>query len=708
MTAAQVFDFKKYMDDQPLHSPQGVHFAQENDALVIDEPDGGVTIEFSPRNHSSKEAADDHNANLAEFIDESALNSLAVDLIEGIEEDRRSFAEWLQTRANGIKLLGFKVEEPRADLASTSAPLEGMSTVRHPLLGEACLHFQANARRELIPSNGPAKIAVFGSQTAPKDWLADKLEQEINWYLIKKATEFIPGTDRLLFMVGFSGMAFKKVYFCPMRRRPVSEMVDAEHLVVANTTTDIQTAPRVTHITPMQRTTFKRMQLLGVYRDIPIQLPDANINAFDAAVARSQGVNLNVTRPEDQVHTIYETYADVDLPEFEHHLDGKPTGLPLPYRITIDLTSRAILEIRRDWNEGDEDFIRRRTFVPFGFAPTFGFYCTGLLQILGNATSALTGAWRLLLDAGMFSNFPGFLYAKNGAKQSNNTFRVPPGGGAPVDVPGGVKLADSIIPLPYKEPSQALIALTENIAAAGQKLGGTAELPTSEGKADVPVGTMLAAIEQAGKILNAVHTRLHDAQSVELELIVDHLRQHPEVLYRPDPDQPAWTMDAVIHALANYNLVPRSDPNTPSHAHRLMKAIALGTVTQQTPPGVFNVRKVAARVLHMMQIDDTDDLFLPEPDPNQPPQPNPEMMKTQAQMQANQAKVAAAAQQNQTKMADIQARQETEMAKIEGDKQLEYLRLVQHLVTHPLAAQIFAGGGEPSAQGQAPTPPGVI
>lgn len=708
MNTAQLFDFQKYIEDRPPFEPQGVRFAEENDALVIDDPDGGVTIEFNPRNHSSKHAADDHNANLAEFIDEGDLNALAIDLIEGIEEDRRSFSEWLQTRANGVKLLGFKVEEPRSDLASTSAPLEGMSTVRHPLLGEACLHFQGNARRELIPSNGPAKIAVFGGQTAVKDWLAEKLESEINWYLTKKATEFIPGTDRLLFMVGFSGMAFKKVYFCPMRRRPVSEMVDAEHFVVANTTTDIQTTPRVTHIIPMQQTTFKRMQLLGVYRDIPIQRPDANINAFDAAVARSQGISLNVTRPEDQVHTIYECYADVDLPEFEHHLDGEPTGLPLPYRVTIDLTSRAILEIRRDWDEGDEDFIRRRTFVPFGFAPTFGFYCTGLLQILGNATSALTGAWRLLLDAGMFSNFPGFLYAKNGAKQANNTFRVPPGGGAPVDVPGGVKLADAIMPLPYKEPSQTLIALTQTIGAAGQKLGGTAELPTAEGKADVPVGTMLAAIEQAGKILNAVHTRLHDAQSIELELILDHLRQHPEALYRPDPDQPLWTMDAVKQALANYNLVPRSDPNTPSHAHRLMKAIALGTVAQQTPPGVFDPKKIATRVLQMMQIDDVDDLFLPPPPPGAAPPPNPEEIKAQSAAQTNQAKLAAAAQTSQTKMADIQARVQVEMAKMENEKHLEYLRLMQHLVTHPLAAQIFGGvGGIPSAedQGQVPAMP---
>jgi hypothetical protein len=693
--ADAAFDISKFLTHNPVYDPKGVDFDEKNNALVIDNGDGGVVIEFGPKTNYNQDGAERHDANLAEFMDPGDLMSIAENLLEGIEEDRRSSTEWLQTRAAGIKLLGFQIEQPRADLASSSAPLEGMATVRHPLLAEACLHFQANARGELLPSEGPAKVAVYGSQTSVKDALAEKLEKSFNRFLVEKATEFVPDTDRMLFMVGYSGMAFKKVYYCPLRRRPVSEMVDAEHLVVANTATDIQTAPRVTHIIPMQFTTFKRMQLTGVYRDVDLQTPDANINPFDAAKARMEGINLNVTRPEDQVRTIYECRCDIDLPGFEHHRDNEPTGLPLPYRVTIDHTSRTVLEVRRDWDEGDDDFIRKRTFVPFGFAPTFGFYCTGLLQILGNATTAVTGAWRLLLDAGMFSNFPGFLYAKNGAKQSNNNFRVAPGSGAPIDVPGGVKLSDAVMPLPYKGPDPALMQLAEVIAAAGQKLGGTAELPTENANGDIPVGTMLAAIEQAGKVLNAVHKRLHAAQSVEMRLLVNLLRRHPESLLEPeaaaqDPDQPAWTSEVIQHALKNYNLQPRSDPNTPSHVHRLMKATALAQVAQQAPPGVFDPRKVISRVLQMMQIDDAEDLFLPPQQPGQ--QPSPEEIKAQSAQQANQAKLQTAMINAQTKQQDIQARVQSEAAKMEHDKQLEYLRLMQHLITHPMAPAIFGYG----------------
>jgi hypothetical protein len=342
------FNLSKFLSHNPVFDAKGVDFDQKNDALVIDSGDGGVVIEFGPKTNFNTDGADQHDANLAEFMDPGELMGIATDLLEGIEEDRRSSAEWLQTRASGIKLLGFKIEEPRGDLASSSAPLEGMATVRHPLLAEACLHFQANARGELLPSEGPVKVAVYGAQTSAKDNLAEKLEKSFNRFLVEKATEFVPDTDRMLFMVGYSGMAFKKVYYCPLRRRPVSEMVDAEHLVVANTATDIQTAPRVTHVIPMQFTTFKRMQLTGVYLDKELQSPDANISAFDAAKARMEGINLNVTRPEDQVRTIYECRCDLDLPGFEHHRDGEPTGLPLPYRVTIDHTSRSVLEIRRD------------------------------------------------------------------------------------------------------------------------------------------------------------------------------------------------------------------------------------------------------------------------------------------------------------------------------------------------------------------------
>ncbi len=694
-----VIDLKKYFGPQPNVFEKGnVGFSEESNALIIDQPDDSVIVQFSPSKRdreggNSEQAKTDHNANLAEFVDEGELGWLAENLLEGIEEDRRSRAEWLQTRANGLKILGIKIEEPRSDVASSSAPMEGMSTVRHPLLLSAVLNFQATARGEMLPADGPARTRVWGNQTLAVDELAQQLEEDLNFFLTKTATEFVPDTDRMLFMIGFSGMAFKKVFKCPIRRRPVSECVDAEHLIVSNTAVDLQTAPRVTQEVPMNQTTFKRMQLADVYRDIDLTPPDPNINSFDAAKARIEGINLNVTRPEDQIHTILECYTDVDLAGFEHTKNGKQTGLPLPYRVTIEKTSRKILEIRRDWKEGDEDFLRRRTFVPFGFVPYMGFYNIGLLQILGNSTLSLTGVWRLLLDAGMFSNFPGFLYARIGARQANNNFRVPPGGGAPVDVQGDRKLQDSIMPLPYKGPDPALMQLAEEIAQHGERLAGTAQLPTGDGNQAVPVGTMLAAIERNDITLNAVHKRLHAAQGTELELIRDLLAEDPEALWRGTPNRNGWNEQLVRQALTSYNIVPRSDPNTPSHVHRLMKATALAQIAQQSPPGIFDPRAVLTRVLTMMRIDDVQGLFLP---PQQPgAMPNPEMLKHQNEQQTNQLKMQIAQQQAALKIADIQSRERAMAMRLAADREIKSMEIAEHLAVHPEAI-----GAVESLQGQ--------
>jgi len=660
------------------------------DIGIVEQADGSVIIDINPRRVKVSDKPSSHNENLAELVSDSELSWLASWLLEGIEEDDRSRTKWLRDRADGLKLLGFSIEPPRGDAAGGSAPVEGMATVRHPLLAEAVLHFQANARGEMLPADGPCKTEVWGKKTAVMDDLAEELQDAMNYFLTETATEFVPDTDRLLLMTGYSGMSFKKVYKCPIKRRPVSETVDAEHLIVSNTAVDIQSAPRATHVIPMQQTTFKRMVLAGVYRDVDLTPPDAHINPFDAARARMDGVNLNVTRPEDQVYTIYECYCDINLAGFEHKdANGKVTGLPLPYRVTIEKTSRVILDIRRDWKEDDQDCIRKKTFVPFGFVPAFGFYNIGLLQILGNSTLAVTGAWRMLLDAGMFSSFPGWLYAKNGARQVDNNFRVPPGGGMPIEVPAGMKLGDAIMPIPYKAPDPTFIQLIELISSNGQRLGGTADLPTSDGRSDVPVGTMLAAIEQAMKVLDAVHKRLHAAQSRELALIRDLIREDPEALWRGTPNHAGWDAEKVLMALNAYNVVPRSDPNTPSHVHRLMKATALGQVAQAAPPGLFDAKAVVLRLLRMMRIDDVDTLLAaPEA---QGQQLDPMAEQANVAREANAAKVQATQQQTQVKLLDIQSRAQTAHDKMQSDLELEKLRIAEHLAVHPNAENELAG-----------------
>ncbi len=645
----------------------GADFAQKSNALVLDQPDGGVVVQFNPRASNSAAASSAHSANLADFLDEGDLSWLAEHLLEGIDEDDRSRAEWLRTRTNGLKLLGLKIEEPRSDLGSSSAPMEGMSTVRHPLLAEACLRFQANARGEFLPSDGPAKVKNAGPQTAEMDAQAQALEDAFNEYLVSGAPEYVPDMDRMLFQVGYSGMAFKKIYPCPIRRRPVSDAVDAEHLIVANTATDLQTAPRVTHEIPMGQSTLRRMQLAGVYRDIDLDAPVQDINKMDAAVARQMGLDLNATRPDDQTHTIYECYCEVDLPGFEHKKKGKETGLPLPYRVAIDKTSRTILEIRRDWKEDDEDCLRKRTFVPFPFVQTFGLYGTGLLQILGNATAALTAAWRELLDAGMFSNFPGFLYAKNGSRQVANNFRVPPGGGAPVDVSTGMKLSDAIMPLPYKGPDVATMQLVENVASTGQRLGGTAEVQVGEGNQEAPVGTTLAMIEQAAKVLDAVHKRIHTAVALELKLLRDLFVEDPEALWRGTPNRSGWNAETVIAALNNTDLQPRSDPNTPSSTHRMMKGVALVQLNQAFP-GVFDQKALAVRLLGMLKIEDGQSLLAP-PQPPSAAQPSPEMIKAQTAHETNQVK----------------------MANLQSKENIEHMKIAERLAVHPYSQEILSG-----------------
>ena len=557
-----------------------------------------------------------------------------------------------------------------------------MSSVRHPLLLGAILNFQATARGELLPADGPVRARVWGQETGATDQMALALERGLNYFLTKTATEFVPDTDRMLFMIGFSGMAFKKVFKCPIRRRPVSECVDAKHLIVSNNAVDIQTAPRATQEIPMNQVTFKRMQLAGVYREVDLIPPEKEIDVVDHAKGRAEGIDPTVTRPEDQVHTIYETYTDIDLDGFEHKVKGKKTGLPLPYRVTIEKTSRKVLEIRRDWKEGDETLTRRRTFVPFGFVPYMGFYNIGLLQILGNSTMSLTGVWRMLLDAGMFSNFPGFLVAANGARQTNNNFRVPPGGGASVNVSGDRKLQDAIMPMPYKGPDAALMKLAETISAQSERLVGMAELPTSDGSTAVPVGTILAAIERSDITLNAVHKRLHAAQGVELELIRDLLREDPEALWRGTPNHEAWDEQLVLQALQAYNIVPRSDPNIPSHVHRLMKATALAQIAQQSPPGIFDPKAVLMRVLTMMKVDDAESLFLP-PAPPESEMPNPDMLEQQNKAEANRIKAQAAQQANAIRVLDIQSRERQTAAKLATQRELQGLQIAERLATHP-------------------------
>jgi hypothetical protein len=520
-----------------------------------------------------------------------------------------------------------------------------MSKVRHPLLLEAVLRFQANARSELLPTDGPVKIRDDDTNngSVQRDDLASALEKDLNHYLTATAKEYYPDTDKMLMMLGFGGTSFKKVYFCPLRNRPVSESIDADDLIVNNQATDLDTARRVTHRIYMRPSVVKRMQIIGAYRDV--ELSDAKAPDLDAVQMeknQQQGIQASNNDPKDNDREIYECYCELNIKGYEHEIDGAESGLDVPYRVTIDVSSKQILSIVRNFDEDTADLPEARVnFVKYTFVPGFGFYDIGLLHILGNTTNAVTAAWRELLDAGMYANFPGFLYAKQSGRQNSNIFRVPPGGGAQIDT-GGMPINQSVMPLPYKEPSAALNGLVEQMSQYGQRLGGTSEVAVGEGRQDAPVGTTVALIENATKVLNSVHKRMHASQATEFQLLAKCFRENPNSFWQRNrkPAHP-WDEQQFLQALEDFEIVPQADPNTSSNTQRIMKTTALVQMATQDPAG-FNLPEVRKEALKAVGWNNADQFLAPP----MPPMPNPvdqaKQTDAQAKMLTAQAKMAEA------------------------------------------------------------------
>jgi len=641
--------------------------AEDGAILEIEHPDGSLTISLDgrPINDNRKERDEnDWFRNLVDDVAESNLNQVAEELLRGIRDDIESRRDWIEDRAQGIKLLGLKIEIPGIQGTADGAPVEGMSKVRHPLLLEAVLRFQANARSELLPTDGPVKIRNDNNNpTLQDDQLANALEQDLNHYLTATATEYYPDTDRMLLMLGFGGTSFKKIYYCPLRNRPVSESVDADDLIVNNAATDLSNAKRITHRTYMTPNTVKRLQILGVYRDVDLSTPKApDLDSVQREKNAQQGISMDSYNPDDRDREIYEVYCELNLTGFEHKYKGKVSGLEVPYIVTIDVSSRQILSIVRNYDEDDQELpTAKKRFVKYTFVPGMGFYDIGLLHILGNTTNAITAAWRELLDAGMYNNFPGFLMADTGARQNTNIFRVPPGGAALVKT-GNMPLTQAVMPLPYKEPSGALMNLVNQMADTGMRVGGTSEALVTEGKPDAPVGTTLAMIEQAQKILNSVHKRLHAAQSEEFELLAQCFREHPDSFWMKNR-KPAfpWDEKTFTDALDNFYFVPQADPNTASQTQRLMKVLALKQLASSNP-SLYDPIAVDTAALQALGWSNPAQFMVPASAQGKPP---PELIKAMADMENEKLSAEARMLDSQTRAQESQAKIELERAKLE-------------------------------------------
>lgn len=633
-----MFEKFKQMPDSGMPIPDAVDLAPISQApqvmtasdgtMVTQLPDGSSILQTGGGGLGGIPENAGFYDNIADLVDIDVS-----DLLDGIESDIRSRQDMVDAYVKGIDLLGLKIKD-----RSGSQQRKNVSTINHPILLESIVKFQSAARAEMLPAAGPVKTEVIGEETEELKDLAEKLQEDLNYYLTTIATEYYPDTDRGLFRLGFGGTIFKKVYNCPLRQRPVSECVYLPDLIVSEEATDLQNAIRVTHQIMMSPNDVKRMQAAGEWLDIPLTMPSAPVDPVKQKTASTEGVNKVAVRPKDMQHTIYECYCESIQKE-----KGAPEGLPLPYRVTIDKDSRKIVDVRRAWKDGDKQFKKKLPFVKFGLIPGMGFLDYGYLHLLGNQTKALTAIWRLLIDAGMFSNFPGGVRVK-GTRQTTNEINPGPGEWPEIDTGPMEDIRKALMPLPYKEPSAVLIQLSEIIGQDAARMGSAVEMEVGEGRTNVPVGTMMAMIEQQTQVMAAVHKRLHSAQAQELMKLKELFAENPEALTKFNP-QPGKQWKA--EEFTNLAIVPASDPNIPAQVHRLMQSAALGTLASQYPQ-YFKGLDVLKRILKTIGIGDAESLINENP---QQQAPDPKMMGHVANVQAQQAKLAQEAQTQQREAA---------------------------------------------------------
>ena len=680
------------MGDAAAYEPITVIVQEEdNGARVVDgnieipTDDGGVIVQFNPQLAASgtEETPENFYRNLAGQIDASRLMTIANELHEAISADDQSRAEALANDAKGIDLLGLQLEEPKSGDGQTQ--LDGMSVVTNPLLLDAVLKGWANAQAEFLPAEGPCKVEDFA--TAPEqsqDDLAEAFERDMNFYLTSIDTSYAPETSHmLLWGTFFRGAGFKKVFMDPFKKRPTTQSVDRKNLIVSDATKDLRSCERITHEFPMRQSVMKRMKMRGFYIDTDLTPPSSSTNAVDEKIAAVQGVSPTKARPEDEPYTIWESQCELDLDEFAPP-EYKGKGINLPYLVTMDKDTMQILAVRRDWKPEDEECERKRMYVKYPYVPGPGFYGTGLLNILGNSTAAMTAAWRICLDSGMLAAFPGFLVAKLAGRQNTSDLTVSPASGTPIET-NGMPISDVVAQLPYKDVGPGMMALIDKITEQSKQAGASAEIPVGEGLQNVPVGTMLAHIETATKLMAATHKLMHGGQDEELGLIADLFRENPEAFWKGNKQaKNYWDEGKFIQALDTFTLRPRSDPNIPSHIHRVMRAVAL-TELQAGPLGaLMDAAETLKRVLFAMR-EDPKGLIKAPPPPQQGPTPEETTAQAKlltAQTQSKKVEVDAAAQAQKAQLDEADHAAELKEKTVDMARELVVHQADQQKVAH--------------------------
>ena len=549
----------------------------------------GLEIDIEPR----KETAEDFNANLAEFLSEEELAYIASELIGDFDDDIGSRKDWIQTYVDGLELLGLKIEE-RAE------PWEGACGVYHPLLAEALVKFQAETMMSTFPAAGPVKTHIIGKETQEKKDSAKRVQLDMNYQLTDVMKEYRPEHERMLWGLGLSGNAFKKVYFDPNIDRQVSLFIPAEDMVVPYGASDLESAERVTHVMRKTENELRKLQVSGFYVDVDLGEPNNTLDEVEKKIAEKLGFRATT----DSRYKLLEMHVNLDISGHEHRdSNGELTGIALPYVVTIEKGSSTVLAIRRNWEEGDETYQKRQHFVHYGYVPGFGFYCFGLIHLIGAFAKSGTSIIRQLVDAGTLANLPGGFKTK-GLRVKGDDTPISPGEFRDVDVASGA-LKDNLLPLPYKEPSQTLFQLFNKVIEEGRRFSNTADLQISDMSSQAPVGTTLAILERTLKTMSAVQARVHYSMKQELGLLKKIIAAYTPEEYSYEP--------VYGHRYAkradydNVDVIPVSDPNASTMAQRIVQYQAVFQLAQQAP-NLFNMPLLYRQMLDVLGVKEAQKL----------------------------------------------------------------------------------------------------
>ena len=572
---------------------------------MLEQDDGSVIVNFEAA--IQEQLLADQDANLAEILDERVLMEISNDLLGFYEEDRSSRQEWVDTYSEGLGLLGIKYED-------REEPFRGSSGVTHPLIAEAVTQFQAQAYKELLPSSGPVRAQIVGATNPQVEEQAQRVKEFMNYQIMHVMDEYDPETDRLLFYLPLAGSAFKKVYFDDILDRAVARFVPADDLVVPYNASDLSSAARIIHVIRMSGNDIKKFQAGGFYRDIELK-PYEEDNELVTKERELSGIEKTT---DDLDSTLLEVHTDLDLPGFEHvsPLDNEPTGIKLPYIITVDEGSTKILSIRRNWREGDEYYRKQQYFTHYKFLPGLGFYGFGLLHMIGGLGRSATSILRQLIDAGTLANLPAGFKAR-GIRIRDSDEPLSPGEFRDIDVPGG-KLAESILPLPYKEPSQTLMQLLGFVVDAGRRFAAITDLQVGDGNQQAAVGTTVALLERGSKVMSAIHKRLHYAQKQEFKMLARVFSESLPPIYPYN----VWGAETSIKQTDfddRIDIIPVSDPNIFSMSQRLALAQTQLQLAQSNPQ-IHNLYEAYRRIYEAIGVQNIEGL-LPAPKPPQPTDP---------------------------------------------------------------------------------------